>query len=277
VAGVGVVGFAQRADGAATRAWLSAAKAVVVIGARVEHGPTDRRPLLRLDADEDEPLAARAFRIGERLAALDDAIWLAAIGLPWLSAPEPSHPLIEQAFARHRRGELVILQALLEAAIRGPDAGATALFAIEQLTAARDPAALRASPAGQLLARTADFVRAEAVRASHLRPRAGGGVLVVEYDSPCRVEDLVAERWRRLRAGTVVLAANHGVVADRVCVAARAATSEALDPLRPLLDEHDQALMTPEAWAQLLARLDVPAAPPEPLGVARDLSSSAPN
>ncbi|HEX6837201.1 MAG TPA: hypothetical protein VF334_11545, partial [Polyangia bacterium] len=91
------------------------------------------------------------------------------------------------------------------------------------------------------------------------------GVVVVEYDSACRLEDLVAARWRGLRPGTVVLVANHGAVDGMVAVTARAAVREALDRLRYALDDEGTTLIDPETWAQLLQRLGVAPAPPERL------------
>jgi len=76
-------------------------------------------------------------------------------------------------------------------------------------------------------------VRLELARATRIRPAPlASVVVVVEYDSACHLEDLVAERWRGLRPGTVVLVANYGAADGMVAITARAAVPEALERLR---------------------------------------------
>jgi hypothetical protein len=117
-----------------------------------------------------------------------------------------------------------------------------------------------------LLRRTQALVQAELARAARIRPRAGFGVVVVEYESACRLEDLVAARWRGLRPGTAVLVANHGAVDGQVAVTARAAVPEALDRLRATLCDEGTTLLDPVTWSQLLVRLGVAPAPIERTG-----------
>ncbi|MCU1278686.1 MAG: hypothetical protein JWM53_2232, partial [bacterium] len=100
-------------------------------------------------------------------------------------------------------------------------------------------------------------------------------VVVVEYDSACHLEDLVAERWRGLRPGTVVLVANHGAADGVVAISARAAVPEALDRLRATLGDEGSTLLDSHAWSSLRDRLGVAATPIERLGDDRVFELSA--
>jgi hypothetical protein len=165
--------------------------------------------------------------------------------------------LIERALGRHTRVDLAHIAELLDAGARGPDPACESLMALEMLSAATDPRRFLESVPGQLLARTQSLVRAELNRAARIRPRPGFGAVVVEYESRCYLEDLVAARWRGLRPGTAVLVANWGGVDNMVAVTARSAAPEALDRLRGTLGDEGRALLSPEAWEELRARLGV--------------------
>jgi hypothetical protein len=127
------------------------------------------------------------------------------------------------------------------------------------------------------LRRTQLVVHSELARATRVRPRPGFGVVVVEYESACHLEDLVAERWRGLRAGTVVLVANHGAVDGMVAVTARAAVREALDRLRYALSDEGTTLLDPATWEQLRQRLGVAPAAIERIGDGAFELSALPN
>jgi hypothetical protein len=259
-AGTTVLGCGERVDSAAVQEWLGDAPALLLVGLRGRRALVDA-PQLSVDAD-GEPLTARAFALAETLAPLGDATWCAAVGLVGHAEP---HALVERALARHTRDDLVAIAGLLDAAARGPEPALESLSAAEMLAAAPDPHRFLDSVPAEVLRRTQALVRAELARATRVRPRPGFGVVVVEYESACRLEDLVAARWRGLRPGTVVLVANHGAVEGMVAVTARAAVREALDRLRYALDDEGTTLIDPETWAQLLQRLGVAPAPPEPL------------
>ena len=263
-----VITACERADAPTWREWLSDARALIVVGLGLRAPLVDGVPQLVIDAGNDdsgahETLAERAFRLGEALAPLGDATWLAAVGL--LARPLP-HRLIERALARHTRADMSAVTELLDAAARGPQPAIDSLMAIEMLTAVAEPRRFLASVAAQQLARTRALVGAELARASRIRPRPGFGVVVVEYESPCQLEDLVAARWRGLRPGIAVLVANHGAVDGRVALTARAAVPEALERLRGALGDGDTALLHPDVWSQLRARLGVAPAAIERLG-----------
>ena len=272
-AGTTVLAYGERVDSPVVQEWLADAPPLVLVGL---HGrrAAGGGPQLAIDADAGEPLAARAFRLGETLAMLGDATWCAAIGLVGRAEP---HALIERALGRHEREELAAIAALLDAAARGPDPALESLTAGEMLIAAPDPRRFLGSVPAEVLRRTQALVAAELARATRVRPRAGFGVVVVEYDSACRLEDLVAERWRGLRPGTVVLVANHGAVEGAVAVTARAAVREALDRLRYALNDEGTTLLDPETWATLRQRLGVPPAPIERIGDAAPELSALPN
>src|SRR5262249_12390392 len=149
--------------------------------------------------------------------------------------------------------DLEDIAGLLEAGARGPEPASDALLAAEMLAAAPDPQRfLNSVPAG-VLRKTQELVRIELTRASRIRPRPGFGVIVVEYDSPCHVEDLVAERWRGLRPGTIVLVANSGCVDGMVAVVAKCAVSEALDRLGSTLGDEGVTLLDRATWSTLVA------------------------
>jgi len=250
--GTTVLGLGQRIDAPEVRAWLADAPALLLVG--IAARGDSHVPVLSVLGDDHEPLAARAFRFSETLAMLGDATWCAAAAL--LGSAEPQL-LVERALGRHTRADLAEIGELLDAAERGPESSQDSLAALEMLAAAPDPRRFLASVPGETLRRTQVRVHAELARAIHLKPRPGFGVVVVEYDSACRLEDRVAERWRGLRPGTVVLVANHGLVAGHVAVTARAAVREALDRLRYALDDEGTTLLDPATWAELRRRLGV--------------------
>ncbi|HEX6836520.1 MAG TPA: hypothetical protein VF334_08095 [Polyangia bacterium] len=261
--GTTVIGIGETLDSAAVRDWLADAAALVVVGFGGRRARVGA-PQWSLDAADGEPLAARAFAAGQTLVQLGDATWCAAVGLVGRAEP---HVLVERALGRHARGEFEAIAALLDAAARGPEPALESLNAVEMLTAAPDPRRFLASVPAEVLRQTQALVAAEVARATRVRPRPGFGVVVVEYDSTCRIEDVVAERWRGLRPGTVVLVANHGAVAGAVAVTARAAIREAVDDcfgrLRYALDDEGTTLLDPDTWAQLKQRLGVPPSPVE--------------
>ena len=269
--GATALGFGEPIDSAAVRDWLADAAALVLVGFDGRRARVDV-PQWSLDAVEDEPLAARAFAEGEALVWLGDATWCAAIGLVGRAEP---HVLVERALGRHARGELAAIAALLDAAARGPEPALESLNATQMLMAASDPRRFLGSVPAEAMRQTQALVAAEVARTSRVRPRPGFGVVVVEYDSACRIEDLVAERWRGLRPGTVVLVANHGAVAGAVAVTAKAAIRDAVDGrfgrLRYVLDDEGTTLLDPDTWAQLKQHLGVP-----PPAVERDPSGAFP-
>jgi hypothetical protein len=253
--GTTVLGIGERIETPRVRAWLADAPSLLLVGLRAR--ADSHVPLLSVVGDEDEPLAARAFRLSESLAMLGDVTWCAAAALIGRSEP---HVLVERALGRHAHGDLEELGSLLDAGERGPEPSQESLAALEMLAAAPDPRRFLASVAAESLRRTRVLVHAELARATRIVPRPGFGVVVVEYDSACRLEDRVAERWRGLRPGTVVLVANHGLAGGLVAVTARAAVREALDRLRYALDEEGTTLLDPVTWTALRRRLGV--APP---------------
>jgi hypothetical protein len=281
VDGVSVIGWGEQLSGPMLRRWLAGSRALLVVGADSARPLFDDVPQLTIAHDPaagGEPLAARAFRLGETLAPLGDAAWCAAAGLgAAVDDRAPPHALVERALGRHSRDELLQLGELLDGATRGPEPAREMLSALEMLAAAPDVRRFLDSEPGQLLIRNLALVRQQTARASRLSPRAGLGVLVVEYDSPCRIEDLVAQRWRGLRPGVAVLVANHGGVAGQVAVTARAALPEALERLHSVVGDDGHALLPPAEWSQLLSRLGVTAAPIEPLYETLDARHAALN
>lgn len=260
VAALTALSYGEPPESQTVRDWLADAHAVLVVGLGVTRPLVPGVPQLAVDRGPSgdrgapvEPLTARAFRLGETLCHLGDATWIAALGL----VGGPPHALVERALARHTHDDLERAAALLDAAARGPEPAALSLMAIELVAAASDPRRFCASEGAELLCRTQAVVAAELARAARIRPRAGFGVVVVEYESACRLEDLVAARWRGLRPGTAVLVANHGAVDGMVAVTARAAAPEALDRLRATLRDEGTTLLDPVTWAQLLVRLGV--------------------
>jgi hypothetical protein len=254
IAGLTIISYGERVESPAWRGWLADAPSLLLVGLDVKRPLFGDKPQLQVDAAPGEPLAARAYRLAETLAPLGDATWCAAVGLIDDDVP---HVLIERALGRHTRVDLVHIAELLDAGARGPDPACESLMALEMLSAATDPRRFLESVPGQLLARTQSLVRSELNRAARIRPRPGFGAVVVEYESRCYLEDLVAARWRGLRPGTAVLVANWGGVDNMVAVTARSAAPEALDRLRGTLGDEGRALLSPEAWEELRARLGV--------------------
>jgi hypothetical protein len=274
VAGRTVIGPGERIGSPTWRAWLADAPPLLLVGLDVRHALRAGVAQLAVDAAPGEPLPAHALRLASALAPIGDMTWCAALGL---IGRRVVHPLVERALAQHARSDLRAIAELLDAAARGPAPASETLIALEMLTASPDPRRFLRSVAAEALRHTQALVHAELVRAAGTRPRPGYGVLVVEYDSPCHVEDLVAARWRGVRPGTAVLVANHGVVADMVAVTARAAASESLERLRPMLGEEGSALLDRATWAELCQRLGVPPASSERAPDGAAASGALPN
>ncbi|HEY1585268.1 MAG TPA: hypothetical protein VGH63_06225, partial [Polyangia bacterium] len=114
--GTTVLGFGERIDSATARGWLAEVPSLLLVGLRGRRAQ-GAMPQLSID-DDDEPLAARAFALGESIAHLGDSSWLAAVGLVERAG---SHVLVERARWRHDRAELTEIAALLDAAARGPE------------------------------------------------------------------------------------------------------------------------------------------------------------
>ena len=262
LSGLTVVTHGERVDSPTNRAWLADAPALIFVGLGAPRGVATEVPQLAIDDGDGETLPARAFRLGETLAALGDASWCAAVGLVGGTLP---HVLVERALGRHQRADLIAVAELLDAAARGPEPAFESLNAVEMLIAAADPRRFLDSVPAEVLRRTQELVRAELARATRIRPRPGFGVVVVEYDSACHLEDLVAERWRGLRPGTVVLVANHGAGDGMVAITARSAVPEAVEHRLARLDGalggEGTTLLDRDSWAQLRDRLGVAATP----------------
>jgi hypothetical protein len=285
LAALGVWSRGMGTDSPGLQRWLNAARGLIVVGGPESDvqrlGRADDLPRLVINESADEPLSARAFRLGERLALLADAVWVAAVGLPRAAWGVPAHALIERALARHSRDELARVNELLEAAGRGPHAAGTSLLAIEQLATTADPRVLLGSRAGHLLHANAQIVHAETARAGATRPIAasGGRLLVIEYVSPCRIEELVAARWRGLRPGTAIIVAGHHPTRGEVTLVARAAAPEALEPLglyAPGLAAGGCAVLSAADWSRLRARLGIFAPAPaldEPVAMPASIAS----
>ncbi len=260
ISGVTVSSYGERIDSPASRAWLADAPALVLVGLGMPGVLAADVAQFSIDGSDGEPLAARAFRLGEALAPLGDASWCAAVGLVGDAQP---HVLVERALGRHARADLEAIAGLVDAAARGPEPAFESLNAVEMLMAAPDPGRFLESVPAEVLRRTQERVRVELARATLIRPRPGFGVVVVEYASACHIEDLVAERWRGLRPGTVVLVANHGAADGMVTVTARAAAPKAihhrLGRLHAALGDEGAALLDPDSWSQLRDRLGVAA------------------
>jgi hypothetical protein len=256
--GLTVASAATRLDDAEALAAMREAAALLVVG-----GAVPGQLLIEgvrqfsVAAAAGEPICAVALRLAETIANAD-AGWVAALGL--LDHRRP-HAITQQALTRHTRDDLQRVVDLLDAAGRSPMPGMMCVMALELLIVAPDPRRFLAAEPSDLLRKCQAIVAGELVRAAHLRPRPGHAAVVIEYDSACRVEDLVAQRWRGLRPGTAVIVANHGWVEGRVAVVARSASPDALEPLRPTLGDAGEALLSLPAWADLLARLGVPPAP----------------
>jgi hypothetical protein len=251
LSGLTAIGPGERPDSPAARAWLHDVPSLLRIGlgavpsiidgidgTRGADG-VDGTPQLSIDGDVDggEPLAARAFRLAQTITHVGDAGWCAAVGL---IRRAPSHFLVERALGRCARVELEHIAELIDGAARAPEPAALSLMTVEMLAEAVDPRRFLASVPAEYLRQAHAQVRAELQRVARIRPRPGLCTLVVEYDSECRVEDLVAACWRGLRPGTSILVANHGAVAGKVC-----------------LFDGETTLVEREVWAARLERLGV--------------------
>jgi hypothetical protein len=273
LAGLTVASSAARVDDPEARPAMRRAGGLIVVGAGLGDRPlVDDMPQLSIDATEGEPLAERALRLAESLTHDGDALWVAALGLVRSGTP---HAIVERALARHTREDLLRVTDLLEAAARSPMPGMMSVIALELLIAAPDPRRFLSAEPCDLLRRCQAIVTVELAKATRLRPRAGRGVVVVEYDSACHLEDMVAARWRGLRPGTAIVAANHSWIEGRVALVARSAAPESLDRLTAFLRapgsdasvvstgrESLEAVMSPASWQRLCATLGVPATQP---------------
>jgi hypothetical protein len=174
-----------------------------------------------------------------------------------LVADEQNHPLVTRASAIHGLEEIGRVRQLLDAAARGPEPAAGGLLALELLIAVADPDRFLRSELIEPLRGWQAEVQSELARALRVHARAGRNVVLLEYESRCRIEDLVGARWPGMRPGTVVLVANPGAVEGMVSLHARAAAPEAIEVLRAALGPECTALVTQPQYQSILTRLGI--------------------
>lgn len=248
-----VIGYGERLEGPTARRWLADAQALLLVGLGTPAPLLPGVPQLAVEATAEESLVEHAFRLGQTLAPLDEFVWIAALGLIGGRAP---HLLVARALGQTPYDLLHQAAELLDGAARAPEPAPTSLLALELLAAAPTARDFLARPEAAALHQAMAQVQSELDRALQVRPRVGRGVVVVEFDSPCRLEDLVATRQRGLPPGTAVLAANHGAIEGQVTVAARrAGAGPPTTGTLGRLEDEGTTQLDPATWAQLLARL----------------------
>jgi single-stranded-DNA-specific exonuclease len=111
-------------------------------------------------------------------------------------------------------------------------------------------------------------VNREVKRCRHERPHFSWKAAVIAFESPCRIEGLIAETWKRQLKNYLVLAANFGYIGGKVAYAARTELDvsvidfmESLKPpghIGPVVWGHDRAaggVLDADLWKHLAGRM----------------------
>ncbi len=163
------------------------------------------------------------FLLCNREDRVQDRAWVAAIGN--LGDLGPEHPTMQAAIKLHKQKYIREATSLLNAAKRSsdPDRATPAAFrALRAATSARD--LLETDSADlRLLRHFKAEVQAELNEAKRVAPRFSKTekVALLRFDSPARVQPLLAQSWRGRLPKYIVIAANGGYLPGKVSFSAR--------------------------------------------------------
>ncbi len=169
-----------------------------------------------------------AFWCSGTVAAADDLLWIAALGL--IGDYGEKAPFAELAEARVRYKAKVLREAtsLINAPRRSSTGDAQPAF--DLLLKASGPEDILSGdhPETALLRAARDEVKAELEAARRLPPRFAGPVALIEVHSRCQIHPLVAQSWAGRLRRQIVIAANTGFRDGHVHFAVRSATGRNL-------------------------------------------------
>lgn len=164
-----------------------------------------------------------AYRAVRRLAANEDLLWLAALGIIGDMAEAYGFPEMAEARSRYGITALRKAAALINQGRRSGtgDAGA-ALALLNKASGPKDVLSGVHPETAELLAAAAE-VKAETARARKVAPVVRGNVALILFSSGCQVHPLVAQTWTGRLRDQIVIAANTGFRPGWVHFAARSA------------------------------------------------------
>lgn len=178
---------------------------------------------------QPEPTSALlAYWCAGSVAAADDLVWLAGLGLIGDMAPEDSFPELAQAQAGFGKTALRDAVSLINAPRRTASADAAPALAL-LLTSNGPKDIVRGDrPENQALYAAKAEVAAELAEAKRVAPNVREEVALIRFHSPCQIHPLIAQQWRGRLKDKIVLAANTGYRPGWVHFAARSATGRDL-------------------------------------------------
>lgn len=168
-------------------------------------------------ADDPVPTTSiMTWRLLAPMTALDDSLWLAAVGALGDLGSGARYPEVAEAAKRYGRKNLTEVVALVNAAKRGSAHDTETSLAA--LLAADAPAEIAEGrvPQHPRLAGYRAEVQAERARCLRTAPRFAGDWALLRFASPCQVHGLVAAAWVSRLPGSIVMAANEGYTPGNV-------------------------------------------------------------
>lgn len=202
------------------------------------------------------------------LAATSKLKWIAALSILGEQGENKRFPLLPEEQSRYGRAVLRDATALLKAARRA--AAGYVHPALALLLRASEPAALldHASIEAQLLHAARQEVNAAFAEWKKAAPQFSAKTALVRVNSPCQVQPLLAQMWRRQLPSHLVICANTGLRPgevhacirgpDDVCVAdffREHGLPAAADALLRCPDPEGGLVVTFTEWRNLTARL----------------------
>ncbi|HUQ06803.1 MAG TPA: hypothetical protein VM261_30075 [Kofleriaceae bacterium] len=170
------------------------------------------------------PTGLLTYELFRALVDLDDVAWYAVVAtIGDLGEQHPFAAQLGAIAARYRKTHLKETVALLNGARRHgshrPELALTALLA------AREPADIARGlvPGAAELAAMRDEVNAEVRRVMHTAPVFGRGVAMIRFASSAQIHPLIATRWAKRLAPSIVFAVNDGYLPGRTNFAVRSA------------------------------------------------------
>jgi single-stranded-DNA-specific exonuclease len=243
----------------------------VLIDHHVPQGLPERATVISGYGQDPTPSSSLlAYWCIETVAAADDLLWIAALGL--MGDYGERAPFTELAEARGRYKAKVLREAisLINAPRRSSMGDAQPAFDLLLKASSPEDILSGEHPETALLQQARDEVKAELEAARRIPPRFAGPVALIEIHSRCQIHPLVAQSWAGRLRRQIVVAANTGFREGHVHFAVRSATGRNLiaflqEHRRPGTEAssaygqgHEQAsggALPLEGWAQFLTSL----------------------
>jgi hypothetical protein len=218
--------------------------------------------------DPAPPTCHITYDLLSRLTPLDDLVWIWAVGAAADLGTDFVFDHGAGAVRRLRKSDIVDAEVLINSAKRSSkydiDTAIAVLGKAGDLPdlVDRDSAGVRALEAYRA------EVNSEVKRCRHERPHFSWKAAIIPFESPCEIQGLIAETWKRQLENYLVLAVNFGYIRGKVAYAARTELDvsvmdfmESLKPPdhpEPVVWGHDRAaggLVDIDLWQHLAGRM----------------------